>query len=136
MSVLYDFPNLSPEQRAANQVIATIENSARHQNLIQAEQAAFAEQAARDAETEKQSEKFRVEREAELRREAEQRRQAAAVGFEKSLRERFFRGNEFATEADFQRMLPKLRENAMLDRMQTEADAEDLMRATGNYSAM
>jgi membrane protein involved in colicin uptake len=135
MSIL-DYKNLSPEQRAVNQTIATIEASAQHAANLQAAENAALEKAKRDAENEKLSEKFRAEREAELKKEAEEKRKAAAAGFEQSLRERFFRANEFATESDFQAMLPKLKEAEMIARMQAEETTEGLMRQSGSYGAM
>ena len=132
----YDYKNLSPEQKATYQTLSILETSANHQAKLQAAERAAFEKEKSDAENEKLLAKHRDERERELAAEAEQRRKENAARFEQSLRERFFAGNEFASEADFQKVLPKMRESVMLKNAETQETTENLMRKSGNYSRM
>lgn len=132
----YDYKNLSAEQKATYRTLSILETSARHQaNLRAAENAAF-EKEKSDAENEKLLAKHRADRARELAAEAEQRRKENAGRFEQSLRERFFAGNPFASESDFQKVLPKMRESMMLKNAETQETTEELMRKSGSYSAM
>ncbi|MGI8642290.1 MAG: hypothetical protein ACR2MG_20355 [Pyrinomonadaceae bacterium] len=135
MSYLDD-KNLSPEQRATYKTLAILENSAAHQRLKQVEAEAFAEQQQKDAENQKLSEQHRLQREAELRIEAENFRKQSAANFETDLKRKFFEGNPFASESDFQKILPKLRENAMLANVDSSDKTEKLIRESGSYSRM
>ncbi len=132
----FDYPNLSAEQRAFYKQAAILENSVQHQNRLEAERLAFAEQQKANVELEKESEKHRLAREVELRIEAENFRKQSAANFEVDLRQRFFDGNPFASESDFQNLLPKLRENAMLANVDSSDKTEQMIRESGNYSRM
>jgi hypothetical protein len=136
MSIFYDFPNLSPEQRATNRTIAVLENSSRHQFLRQAEEKAFGEQQAREAENEKLSEQHRLQREGELKAEEEARRKQAAANFEQNLREQFFAGNPHASESDYLSVKGELKKQAMLANVDSADKSEQMMRQTGSYSMM
>ena len=136
MSIFYDFPNLSPEQRATNRTIAVLENSSRHQFLRQAEEKAFGEQQAREAENEKLSEQHRLQREVELRAEKETQRKENRERADAELRTRFFQANPDRTEYEFQSLLPKLREEMLLENINRLETSEDLMKQSGNYSRM
>lgn len=118
------------------ETLSILETSAARQAVKEAEKTAFAENEKYQAELEKESEKHRLQREAELRIEAENFRKQSAANFEADLRQRFFDGNKFASESDFQKILPKLRENAMLANVDSSDKAEQLIRESGNYGAM
>jgi polyribonucleotide nucleotidyltransferase len=136
MSIFYDFPNLSPEQRATNKTIATIENSARHQALIDAERRAFGEAEKKNAELEAEAEKHRLARESELRVEEKARREQAAANFEQNSREQFFAGNPHASESDYLSVKGELKKQAMLANVDSADKSERFLRESGNYSPM
>jgi len=132
----YDFKNLSAEQRAFYKQAAILENSAQHQNRLEAERKAFGENEKYQAELEKQSAKFRSEREAELKAEAEKLSLESNKNVEIELRERFFRANPNALEGDYNRVKDSLKDSYFVEKMKAEATAEDVMRQSGDYSRM
>ncbi len=131
-----DYPNLSPEQKATYKTLAVLEASGQHHANLQAAENLALEKQKRDAENERLSaqhlEQSRREREAE----AEVKRKEAAANFEADLRQRFFAGNSFASESDFQNLLPELKKQEMLKNSERAETSEQLMRASGDYSAM
>jgi hypothetical protein len=132
----YDFNNLSAEQRAFYRQAAILENSAQHQNRLEAERATFAENEKYQAELEKQSAKFRAEREAELKNEAEKLRLESNKNLEIQIRERFFRANPNALETDYLRVKDSLKDAHFSENMNNQETVEQLTRQTSNYSAM
>ena len=133
---MYSNKGLSPAQAQAMEVATLLEITRRHQlKLAAAEQAAF-KKSEIDAANEKLAAKFRAERERELAAEAEARRKQAAAQFEQDLRAQFFAGNEFASESDFQKVLPRMKEEAMLANARSQTDSEGRMRGTGSYVRM
>jgi vacuolar-type H+-ATPase subunit E/Vma4 len=131
-----DYPNLSPEQKATYKTLAILENSAHHQRLREAEATAFAENEKYQAELRQQSEQFRIQREAELKAEAEKLRLESNKNLEIQIRERFFRANPNALETDYLRVKDSLKDAHFSENMQSQETVEDLIRQTGNYSAM
>jgi vacuolar-type H+-ATPase subunit E/Vma4 len=131
-----DYPNLSPEQKATYKTLAILENSAHHQRLREAEATAFEENERYQAELRQQAEKFRIQREAELKAEAEKLRLESNKSLEIQIRERFFRASPNALESDFQRVKDSLKDKHFSENMNNQETVEDLMRQTGNYSAM
>ncbi len=131
-----DFPNLSPEQRAANRTIAILEHSAQHAAELERLKREQIEREKSDVENERLAawhlEQSRREREAE----EEVKRKEAAAGFEADLRRNFFEGNSFASESDFRAMLPELRKRAMLENTSTADKAEETTKQQGNYVTM
>ena len=135
MSIL-DYKNLNNEQRQTNRTIATIEASAAHAAMLEAEQTAFAEQQKRDAESEKLAEQHRQEREKELQAEAEKLRLESNKNLEVQIRERFFRANPNALESDFQRVKDRLKDDYFIEQMKAEQTAEEIIKGSGNYNLM
>lgn len=133
---IYDFPNLSDEQRAVNKTIAIIENSQRHHANLEAAKKQAELKIAQDIENEKLLAKFAAEREKELEAEAEKMKKENRERGEAELRRRFFTANPDQTESDFQSVLPEMRKAEMLRRMESQQTAEDLIRNSGNYSRM
>ncbi len=133
---IYDYKNLSAEQRSVNKTIAILENSQRHRaNLEVAEKAAFEKQKA-DTENEKIMDGILAENERQKEIEEKQLRETSAKNLEIMLREKFFRTTENGLESDFQKLLPKLKEEYFLERMNGESSSEQLIRQSGNYSKM
>jgi membrane protein involved in colicin uptake len=130
------YPGLSKEQLQTYETLSILENSAQHHANLRAAENAALEKQKRDAENEKLMAKHRAEREAELKAEAEARRKEAASNFEADLKRKFFEGNSFASESDFQAMLPELRKRAMLENTDMADKSEAAMRASGNYVPM
>lgn len=132
----YDFPNLSPERRVMYQTLSIIEDSAAHAARLEAEKRAFAEQEKENAENEKllaqHLEHSRREREAEARKLREESNKSLQV----ELRERFFRANPNALEADYLRVKDSLKDAYFVEKMKSEATSEDVVRNSGNYSRM
>jgi hypothetical protein len=132
----YDDKNYSPEQRATYKTLAILENSAVHQNLRQAEEKAVVEQQKYQAELRQQAEQFRIERETELKAEAEKLRLESNKNLEIQIREKFFRANPNALETDYLRVKDSLKDAHFVENMNNQETIEQLMRQTGNYSAM
>ena len=135
MSYLDD-KNYTPEQRAMYKTLAILENSAQHQNRLEAERLAFAENAKLQAELHVESEKHRLAREAELKAEADARRKEAAANFEQNLREQFFAKNPHASESDYLSVKDELKRQAMLSNMDFGNKAEEISKNQVNYGAM
>ena len=132
----YDNKNYTPEQRAMYKQAAIIQNSAHHQRLKQIEAEAFAEREKQQAETERLAAWHLEDSRRQRAAEEEAKRKEAAANFEADLRRRFFEGNPFAKESDFQTMLPEIRKRAMLENIDTADKAEEMTRASGNYKLM
>ncbi len=132
----YDDKNYTPEQRATYQTLAILENSAHHQKLRQLEATAFEENEKYQVELQKRSEQFRIEREAELKAEAEKLRLESNKNLEIQIREKFFRANPNALETDYLRVKDSLKDAHFVENMNNQETVEQLMRQTGDYSAM
>jgi hypothetical protein len=131
-----DNKNFTAEQRATYQTLSILENSAHHQNRLQAEQLAFAGQERKNAELHVESEKHRLAREAELKAEADARRKEAAANFEQNLREQFFAKNPHVSESDYLSVKDDLKRQALLSNMDFGNKAEEITKSQVNYGAM
>jgi hypothetical protein len=132
----YDEPHYTPERRALYQTLSVIETSMQHARNLEAAEIARIEKQKADAENERLSAWHLEDTRRKQAVEEEAKRKEAASNFEADLKRQFFDGNPFASEFDFQTMLPELRKRAMLENTGTADKSEEMMRASGNYSRM
>lgn len=130
------YPGMSESEIAVMTQQAMIEESRQHQLNLQRAEEAVLEKRKSDAENEKLVEWHRQDSERKRQAEAEENRKIAAENFEQDLRRKFFEANGFASESDFQKILPKLREQTMIDKINSSDKSEKLTLESGNYSAM